>query len=91
MIITYLLLSSLKTIVTIQASKWLLIKLCMGEDAGLLLGWFEVGEEELIGPYLFHQDMEKVKVIQEGLKTEESRQNFYTYVRRRSLEFEVDD
>ncbi|WMV37908.1 hypothetical protein MTR67_031293 [Solanum verrucosum] len=31
--------------------------------------WFEVGEAGLIGPYLVHQAMEKVKVIQEGLKT----------------------
>ena len=33
------------------------------------IGWFEVGEEGLTGPYLDHQAMEKVKVIQERLKT----------------------
>ena len=33
------------------------------------IGWFEVGEAGLIGPDLVHQAMEKVKVIQERLKT----------------------
>ncbi|WMV49184.1 hypothetical protein MTR67_042569 [Solanum verrucosum] len=51
--------------------------------------WFEVGEAGLIGPDLVHQVMEKVKVIQERLKTAQSRQKSYTDVRRRALEFEV--
>ncbi|WMV58946.1 hypothetical protein MTR67_052331 [Solanum verrucosum] len=34
--------------------------------------------------------MEKVKIIQERLKTTQSRQKSYTDVRRRDLEFEVD-
>ena len=55
------------------------------------IGWFEVGEAGLIGPDLVHQAMEKVKVIQERLKTAHSRQKSYTDVRRRVLEFEVDD
>ncbi|KAH0738661.1 hypothetical protein KY290_037366 [Solanum tuberosum] len=55
------------------------------------IGWFEVGEARLIGPDLVHQAMEKVKVIQERLKTAQSRQKSYTNVRRRALEFEVDD
>ncbi|WMV40704.1 hypothetical protein MTR67_034089 [Solanum verrucosum] len=55
------------------------------------IGWFEVGEVGLIGPDLVHQAMEKVKVIPERLKTAHSRQNSYTNVRRRPLEFEVDD
>ncbi|KAH0712650.1 hypothetical protein KY289_008609 [Solanum tuberosum] len=50
-----------------------------------------VGEAGLIGPDLVHQAMEKVKVIQERLKTVQSRQKSYTNVRRRELEFEVDD
>ena len=33
------------------------------------IGWFEIGETGLIGPNLVHQAMEKVKVIQERLKT----------------------
>ncbi|KAH0678966.1 hypothetical protein KY284_020051 [Solanum tuberosum] len=53
--------------------------------------WFEVGEAGLIGPDLVHQAMKKVKVIQERLKTAQSRQKSYTDIRRRELEFEVDD
>ncbi|WMV25147.1 hypothetical protein MTR67_018532 [Solanum verrucosum] len=55
------------------------------------IGWFEVGEAGLIVPDLVHQAMEKVKVIQERLKITQSRQKSYTDVRRRELEFEVDD
>ncbi|WMV58313.1 hypothetical protein MTR67_051698 [Solanum verrucosum] len=39
-----------------------------------LFEWFEVGEVGLIGPELVHQVMEKMKVIQERLKTAQSRQ-----------------
>ncbi|WMV30634.1 hypothetical protein MTR67_024019 [Solanum verrucosum] len=55
------------------------------------IGWFEVGETGLIEPDLVHQAMEKVKLIQERLKMVQSRQKSYTDVRRRALEFEVDD
>ncbi|WMV58358.1 hypothetical protein MTR67_051743 [Solanum verrucosum] len=53
--------------------------------------WFEVDGAGLIGPDLVHQAMEKVKVIQERLRTAQSRQKSYTGVRRKELEFEVDD
>ncbi|KAH0641167.1 hypothetical protein KY285_037753 [Solanum tuberosum] len=49
------------------------------------------GEAGLIGPDLVHKAMEKEKVIQERLKTTQSRQKSYTDVRRRALEFEVHD
>ncbi|WMV14594.1 hypothetical protein MTR67_007979 [Solanum verrucosum] len=55
------------------------------------IGWFEFGEAGLIGQDLVHQAMEKVKVIQERLKMAQSRQKSYTDIRRRELEFEVDD
>ncbi|XP_070006577.1 uncharacterized protein [Nicotiana sylvestris] len=55
------------------------------------MGWFEVGEEELLGLDLVHQAMEKVKVIQERMKTARSRQKSYADVRQRELEFQVDD
>jgi len=55
------------------------------------VGWFEVGETELYGPDLIHQAIEKVKVIQERLRTAQSRQKSYFDVRRRDLEFEVGD
>ena len=53
--------------------------------------WFEVGEARLIGLDLVHQAMEKVKVIQKRLKMAQIRQKSYTYVRRRLLDFKVDD
>ncbi|WMV46408.1 hypothetical protein MTR67_039793 [Solanum verrucosum] len=43
------------------------------------------------GPDLDRQAMEKVKVIQERLKTTQISQKSYTDVRRKELEFEVDD
>ncbi|XP_070010165.1 uncharacterized protein [Nicotiana sylvestris] len=55
------------------------------------IGWFEVGEAELLGPDLVHHAMEKVKVIQERMKTAQSRQKSYADVRRRELKFQVDD
>ncbi|XP_015158489.1 LRR receptor-like serine/threonine-protein kinase HSL2 [Solanum tuberosum] len=55
------------------------------------IGWFEVGEAELIGLDLVHQAMKKVKIIQERLKTTQSHQKSCIDVRRRDLEFEVYD
>ncbi|XP_070008406.1 uncharacterized protein [Nicotiana sylvestris] len=55
------------------------------------IGWFEVGEAELIGQDLVHQAMEKVKIIKERLKTAQSHQKSYSDVRRRDLEFKEDD
>ena len=37
-----------------------------------LIGWLEGGEEWSIGQYLVHRDMEKVKVIEERLKSAQS-------------------
>jgi len=45
----------------------------------------------LIGPEIVYQDIETVKIIQERLKTAQSRQKSYTDIRRRDLEFEVED
>ncbi|WMV55008.1 hypothetical protein MTR67_048393 [Solanum verrucosum] len=55
------------------------------------IGWFEVGESGLIGPDLVQQTVEKVKLIQERLLRAQSRQKSYSDVRRRDLEFCVDD
>ncbi|CAN4099443.1 unnamed protein product [Withania somnifera] len=41
------------------------------------IGWFEVGETVLLGPDLVQQAMEKVKVIQQRLKTAQSRHKSY--------------
>ncbi|XP_009766246.1 uncharacterized protein [Nicotiana sylvestris] len=55
------------------------------------IGWFEVGEAELLGPDLVYQAMEKVNLIQRHLKMAQSRQKSYLNVRHRDLEFQVDD
>ncbi|KAH0706397.1 hypothetical protein KY285_010896 [Solanum tuberosum] len=55
------------------------------------VGWFEVGETALIGPDSVHDAMEKVQLIRDRLKTTQSRQKSYADVRRRELEFQVDD
>ncbi|XP_070025678.1 uncharacterized protein [Nicotiana sylvestris] len=41
------------------------------------IGWFEVGEAELIGSDPVHRAMEKVKIIKERLKTTQNRQKSY--------------
>ncbi|XP_070008339.1 uncharacterized protein [Nicotiana sylvestris] len=45
------------------------------------IGWFEVGEAELLGPDLVHQAMEIVKIIQERLKAAQSTQKSYADIR----------
>ncbi|XP_070023189.1 uncharacterized protein [Nicotiana sylvestris] len=55
------------------------------------IGWFGVDKAELLGPDLVHHAMEKVKVIQERMKTAQSRQKSYSDIRRRDLEFKEDD
>ncbi|XP_075099161.1 uncharacterized protein LOC142176025 [Nicotiana tabacum] len=57
----------------------------------LPISWFEVGEAELLGPDLVNQSMEKVKLIQEHLKTAQSCQKSYSNMQHRYLEFQVDD
>ncbi|XP_059288970.1 uncharacterized protein LOC132042446, partial [Lycium ferocissimum] len=53
------------------------------------IGWYKVGEVELLGLDLVHQVMEKVKLIQERLKTTQSHQKSYSGIR--DLEFQVED
>ena len=55
------------------------------------IGWFELGEDDMFGPNLFYQSMEKVKVIQDTLKVSQSSRKSYADVRHRDLEFEVMD
>ncbi|XP_070057405.1 uncharacterized protein [Nicotiana tomentosiformis] len=55
------------------------------------IGWFEIGEAELLGLDLVYQAMENVKVIKERLKTAQGRQKSYSDVRRRDIEFKEDD
>ena len=45
----------------------------------------------MIGPYSVLYAMEKVQLIRDRLKTTQSRQKSYADVKRRELEFQVDD
>ena len=56
-----------------------------------LVGWFEVGEATLIGLDSVLYAMEKMQLIRYRLKTTQSHQKSYAGVRRRELEFQVDD
>ncbi|WMV19370.1 hypothetical protein MTR67_012755 [Solanum verrucosum] len=62
-----------------------------GRQCRLSIGWFEVGETQILGPDLVHQVVEKVKLIKKRLKMAQSRQKSCTDVRRRDIEFQVDD
>ena len=53
--------------------------------------WFEVGEAALIGPDSVLNAMEKVQLIRNRLKKTQSRHKSHADVRRRELEFKVDD
>ena len=55
------------------------------------LGWFEVGEEVLIGPDSVLYDMENVQHIREKLKKAQSHQKSYADIKRRELAFQIDD
>ena len=53
--------------------------------------WTEVGDKALIGPELVRVTTEKIKLIQQRIKTAQSRQKSYADQRRRELEFETGD
>ncbi|XP_009589336.2 uncharacterized protein [Nicotiana tomentosiformis] len=55
------------------------------------VGWFELGEMKIIGPNIVHDALKKAKLIQERLKTAQSRQKSYSNIRRRDLEFKEGD
>ncbi|XP_060182395.1 uncharacterized protein LOC132612067 [Lycium barbarum] len=55
------------------------------------IGWFDVGENQLVDPDLIQQAVDTVKAIQERLLVAQSRQKSYADNRRRKLEFEVRD
>ena len=55
------------------------------------VGWFELGEAALIGKVSVLYAMEKVQLIRDRLKVTQSRQKSYVDVRRRELDFQVDD
>ena len=62
-----------------------------GRRCRSLVGWFKVGEAALIGPDSVLYAMDKVQLIKDRLKISQSHQKSYADVRRRELEFQVDD
>ncbi|XP_070057331.1 uncharacterized protein [Nicotiana tomentosiformis] len=62
-----------------------------GRRCRSLIGWFDIGEAELIRPDLVYQAMEKVKTIKERLKTAPSHQKSYSDVHRRDLALKEED
>ena len=51
----------------------------------------DVGDGPLLGPEIVYETIEKVKLIQQRLKTAQSRQKSYADVRRRDREYDVGD
>ncbi|XP_059316605.1 uncharacterized protein LOC132067402 [Lycium ferocissimum] len=52
-----------------------------------LVGWFEPGETQLLGPDLIQQALEKVALVRERLRTAQSRQKSYADKKVRDVEF----
>ena len=55
------------------------------------VGWFDLGQAALIGPYSLLYAMEKLQLIRNRLRTTQSRQKSYDHVKKRELEFNKDD
>jgi hypothetical protein len=53
--------------------------------------WAELGESQLTGPELIHETTEKIVQVQHRLKAAQDRQKSYADVRRKPLEFQVND
>jgi hypothetical protein len=55
------------------------------------LSWSQIGEPKIFGPDLVAEAEEKVKTIQNNLKTAQSQQKSYADMRRRPLQFQIGD
>ncbi|GJV95074.1 putative reverse transcriptase domain-containing protein [Tanacetum coccineum] len=53
--------------------------------------WAKVGEVQLMGPDIIHENTEKIVQIRQRLQAAKDRQRSYANVRRKPLEFEVGD
>ena len=63
----------------------------MGGHVDYRYDWTEVEESSITGPDLIRDTSEKVSLVRQRLLTAQSRQKSYANVRRRPLEFEVND
>jgi len=55
------------------------------------LCWFESGESALLGRDVVQETTKKFKMIQEKMRSSQSRQKSYHYKRRKDIEFQVGD
>nr|GEY78670.1 reverse transcriptase domain-containing protein [Tanacetum cinerariifolium] len=62
-----------------------------GRKCRLPICWSEVGESQLTGPEMIKETTEKIVQIKNRLLTARSRQKSYADVRRKPLEFNVED
>ena len=62
-----------------------------GQTCRTPLCWTQVGERSMIGPEIVEETTEKIKFIQDKMKTSQDRQKHYADKRRKELEFEVGD
>ncbi|GJV80272.1 putative reverse transcriptase domain-containing protein [Tanacetum coccineum] len=53
--------------------------------------WAEVGDVQLTGPEIIHETTEKIVQIRQRLQAARDRQRSYANVRRKPLEFQIDD
>ncbi|XP_069150311.1 uncharacterized protein [Solanum lycopersicum] len=60
-----------------------------GRSCRSQIGFFEVGESDILGPKIVHEAMKKVKLIREMLATAYRREKSHKNNRKRDLEYEV--
>ncbi|XP_070056868.1 uncharacterized protein [Nicotiana tomentosiformis] len=60
-----------------------------GRQCRSLVGWFEPGEARFLGTDLVRDGLEKFKLIQDRLRTTQSRHKSYAYWRDRDVAFKV--
>ena len=62
-----------------------------GRRCRSLICWDDIGERKLLGQKLVRVTIEKVALIKDGLKIDQSRQKSYADKSRQNLEFQVRD
>ena len=76
---------------SIRALEWNRLRRSMVEGIKKPLCWFESGESVVIGPEVVQHNIEKIKVIQDNMRTSQSLQKSYHDKRRKALEFQEGD
>ena len=64
-------------------------KALYGRKCRTPLCWTELSEKKVIGPDLIQETKEKVKMIKERLKVVADRQNSYTDLKRKDIQYEI--